>query len=939
MNLRIRKILVLVIPFLALACLQCGEKEGSLDPIIETEPPQYTIASLTVDKSRIEPGEQAEVSVVVTDREGLPVAGHEIEFTVADDFGTIEATKTTDGSGTATATYEAPATTGVAAVTASGDDLLPKTTYIQVGEGMLIVDPATILADGLSTSGVYLMLVDGEGLPVEGAEVTFSLSPDRGMVYPATTETDSTGLAQATYYSAASADDETVTIEADITYEGATYVEFANVYTRGVIMEVDANPAEIPADGVSASMIMVWLKEATSGVPISGAEVTFGTNLGSIGGSAITDQEGFANVYLLSGTIDGMAVVNAVYGGFEKPVYVSFGELNVMLSAPYAKMVADGRSAQMVEATLLTEDNTPVSGVEVDFTTTHGVITKTASTNSRGKAKALLTSAGYSATATVRASFSGTQQSIAVAFEDPVVSLKTSPMTVIASPSNSSLITAYVSFTDGSPVPDSTRVGFATSEGTITNVGLTRSGMATAELRPTGVANHDVEVTAECGNSKASAQAIFVAGDPAEVRVSALPDAIAGGGGSSSTIVAEISDVYGNPVPDGTLVTFSVTGGNGVVTPTVATESGVATARFVPTGGGLATVRACCGTFCADAGVAILADGAGTIFAEPDTAWISVTGTGSGDVATIVAHVYDSHGLPVDNATDVSFNIEYGPGGGEYLDSPGNGYGPVVKQTTGGMASIDVNAGTKPGTVLLSIESGEYAAATTKVGICAGPPDSIFIGIGEFTTNGDGTYSAGVSAIVRDMYNNPVENGTVVYFTLDRSDVGFINPESYTGADYPCLELSGTPIKGVSRACLTYASTSTFETVGISASTSGGIIESREIWSKMYYTLPIIDGEIALQAVPATLDGTAGDSCDIFVTVSDHYIRGIDNATIIFTLEGDGQLTSYMGITDNTGMPITTLVVPPLTEAGKTKVKAKVWMIDVEGEIDITINE
>jgi adhesin/invasin len=934
MNPRMRKILALVIPFLALACLQCGEKEGSLDPIIASEPPQYTIASLTVDKARIEPGEESEITVVVEDRQGTPVAGHEVRFKVAESFGSIDATEATDGTGTATVTYKAPAMTGVAAITVSGEDLLPKTTYIQVGEGILMVYPASILADGLSTAAVYLRLVDGEGFPLEGAEVTFSLSPEQGMVYPATTETDSTGYAEATYYSEPSVGDQTVTIQAEIAYDGTDYAELVNVYTRGVSITVDADPAEIPADGVSASMVMVWLKETTSGTPITGAEVTFGTTLGSIGGYAVTDQEGFANVYLLSGTTPGLAAVGVVYGGFEAVTHVSFGQLSLTLSAPYGKMVADGASSQTVEATLLTEDNTPVSGVEIGFSTSRGVITKTASTNARGKAKAVLTSTNSPGTATVRAGFSSIQQSMTIAFADPVVSVKASPMTVIATPSNSSQITAYASFADATPVPDSTRVRFSTTEGNISSMTLTRSGRATAELRPTGVASSEVTVTASCGNATATAQAMFIADVPARIYASALPDTIAGGGGSFSTIVAEISDVYGNPVADGTLVTFAVTSGNGIVTPTVLSESGVATAQFSPTGGGLATVRVCCGSYCANAGIVILSEAAGTIVADPDTAWISVAGTGTGATANIVAYVFDSHAVPVDNGTEVTFTIEYGPGGGEYLDSPANGYGPVVKQTGGGMASIGVNGGTKPGTILLSITAGDYAATTTKIGIAAGPPDSILLNVGEGSVNGDGTYTFAVAAIVRDVYNNPVENGTAVYFTLDRSDLAFINPEAYTGGQYPCAELEGTRIKGVSRACLTFPSQSSFECVGIHASTAGGEVET-----EFYYILPVIDGEMAMQALPPSVSGTTGDSCDIYVTIGDHYIRGIDNATVVFTVEGEGYVTDYLGVTNSYGMPLTTLVIPPGTEPGTVKVKAKVWMMDIEGEIDITINE
>jgi hypothetical protein len=94
-----------------------------------------------------------------------------------------------------------------------------------------------------------------------------------------------------------------------------------------------------------------------------------------------------------------------------------------------------------------------------------------------------------------------------------------------------------------------------------------------------------------------------------------------------------------------------------------------------------------------------------------------------------------------------------------------------------------------------------------------------------------------------------------------------------------------------------------------------------------------------MQALPPSADGVTGDSCDIYVTIADHYIRGIDNATVVFTVEGPGYVTDYLGVTNSTGMPLTTLVIPPDTEPGVTKVKAKVWMIDVEGEIDVSIYE
>ena len=63
MSPRKRRALALVVIFTTLVCLQCAEKEGPVDPFVETEPPQYTIVSVTPSPARIEPGEEAELEL------------------------------------------------------------------------------------------------------------------------------------------------------------------------------------------------------------------------------------------------------------------------------------------------------------------------------------------------------------------------------------------------------------------------------------------------------------------------------------------------------------------------------------------------------------------------------------------------------------------------------------------------------------------------------------------------------------------------------------------------------------------------------------------------------------------------------------------------------------------------------------------------------------
>jgi hypothetical protein len=245
-----------------------------------------------------------------------------------------------------------------------------------------------------------------------------------------------------------------------------------------------------------------------------------------------------------------------------------------------------------------------------------------------------------------------------------------------------------------------------------------------------------------------------------------------------------------------------------------------------------------------------------------------------------------------------------------------------------------LNSGTQPGTVVLEISSGDVVATAVPVGISAGEPDAIMVSVGDVVRNGDGTYTYAVSAIVRDEFNNPVENGTPIYFTLDESDIGYINPEAPTGGLYPCMELIALPTKGVARACLGYQTESIFEMVTIRATTLGGEVEG------VFETgLPIVSPTLSVEASPASLDGATGGSSLIQVWVWDSYMLYVDNAWLSFSVDGDGYVLPTTASTTDGFPATTTLYVEPGTEGGTITVKAHLWTTDVQGEVTITINE
>jgi adhesin/invasin len=931
MNLTKQRVFALAVVSATLLSVQCSEKEGPIYPYLDTEPPPYVITWVSANPASVPPGEDLDLQVAVTDRDHFAVEGVTVTFET--DFGGLSsATATTDEEGLAGVVYLAPAATGMASVTAVAEGASSTICSIQVGQGALTVTPASILADGFATAAVEVTVTDGDGDPVAGAQVTFST--DLGSIRGASATTDGDGRAEATLVSVASRVDLAGTVQAAISYDRFNHTETAPCAMRGVSVSVGADPVVMPADGISASAVTAWVRETTSGAPVANAQVVFGSTLGAISGPAYTDDNGLATTYLVSSTTPGLATITALYGGIDETTQVTFGSLSLSLTAAETKMVADGTSTQNIVATLLSDSHNPVSGVLIDFTTNYGVVTGSAVTDGRGRATAVLTASTAIAHAYVIASFKGvSKDTVIVAFETPMLALRALPVAVTAKPTNSVNIVAYATFAGGAAVPNGTPVAFSTTQGTITATGLVQSGQATSTLRPNGAADDEVTVRATCGYASATTQVMFVPDEAAKVACQALPDTISGGGTSFSLIEARVTDAYGNPVADGTLVTFSLRAGQGLVSPTGLTSAGIATARFSPTGGGIARVRASCDQAYAEAGIVVLAQIAGAIVASPDTAWISVGDGADRKQAVITAQVYDSYMTPVDEGSEVTFEIKSGPGGGEYLDQPGLGYGPVTKETSGGMASVTVNSGTKAGTLLMTITAGDYVATAVKVGISAGLPDSIFITTGETVTGGDGIYVQAVSAIVRDKYNNPVENGTAVYFTLDRPDIGIINPETATGGLFPCTELSAVGNKGVTHACLKFPTSSMTKAYTIVASC--GQVES-QFPTDIPIVLPV---RIGIEAVPGTVSGVTGGEVTIFASLWDTYELPVEGACIRFVVDGAGTIEPDFGVTDHYGDAFAVLTIPDSTDAGSTKVKVRVCMTDVEEEVEITITE
>ena len=148
---------------------------------------------------------------------------------------------------------------------------------------------------------------------------------------------------------------------------------------------------------------------------------------------------------------------------------------------------------------------------------------------------------------------------------------------------------------------------------------------------------------------------------------------------------------------------------------------------------------------------------------------IAVTGAGATETAALRFIAYDADGRRIDaaNATELSFEIASGPGGGEAIS-------PQTATTDGtGAVIVTLTSGTKAGAVQV-VASGRangraFRSSPVTIVITGGLPDDAHFSVGPARFNVPGYSILGVpttlTAYVGDRYGNPVQPGTSVYFT------------------------------------------------------------------------------------------------------------------------------------------------------------------------------
>ena len=232
------------------------------------------------------------------------------------------------------------------------------------------------------------------------------------------------------------------------------------------------------------------------------------------------------------------------------------------------------------------------------------------------------------------------------------------------------------------------------------------------------------------------------------------------------------------PIPDGTIVNFTIEQGGGIITNSKITQNGIATATYQGgTYGGLVTVKAAVSETVFDTYSFEVAPGdVGSITLDsvsPESRVINVHGTGETNVAQITFAVTDNYGNPVADGKTVFFDLPNPLNGGENLSTS-------EANTLNGLVSVALQSGEVAGPIavraIYSGNEGTSVSTETQITIVSGLPDAKHVSLAAQYLNIGGGVTFGlqdtITTYLGDRYGNVVPDGTSVSFITEGGTIG-----------------------------------------------------------------------------------------------------------------------------------------------------------------------
>jgi uncharacterized repeat protein (TIGR01451 family) len=533
-----------------------------------------------------------------------------------------------------------------------------------------------------------------------------------------------------------------------------------------------------------------------------------------------------------------------------------------------------GGDTSLLRATVRDMYGNPVAnGTAVTFDTNLGgfpTLQNRVRYTTGGVATVNLTSGSVAGTASVTATVDSITANTRVIFTP----LGSRTLTLTANPDvipvggATSIIKAEVVDRFGNWVVDGTVVTFDTTEGTIAPTGVgTFNGKASSVLRSSNVPV-TATVSATAGAASDMTTVRFVPGVP-RVTITASRVSLPVSNTSYITVVAR--DDFGNPVLDGTVVSFTASLGHftdSMISKTFAsTLGGRAFARLHSTQSGASIVEAVVST--QSAAIVITFDPGPPYSIEIGGVEPGII-AGCGGTAIATALVKDRYGNPVADGTVVVFDV-IPQGDADPIDGG---------RTTGGVARAIISSGTVPGPAFVHAWPEGYRGSAFDdfpVVFEAGPPDRL-----EVSAVPPRLIVGGNQATIRvhalDCGGFAVDEGTLVTFTIV-SGGGSLSPPAGGAAGEGSLSPQTTStVNGWAYSALTSPDLTGSATIRVAA----GDLEATVVVE--YIPGPAFD--IVLTAVPLSIPANGVSTSTIGAEVRDRYGNAVaDRTAVSFSTE------------------------------------------------------
>jgi hypothetical protein len=301
---------------------------------------------------------------------------------------------------------------------------------------------------------------------------------------------------------------------------------------------------------------------------------------------------------------------------------------------------------------------------------------------------------------------------------------------------------------------------------------------------------------------------------------------------------------------------------------------------------------------------------------------IMVVGGGGSESTDICARVYDENGVLVQTPYLVTFTLGPNIPEGANLNNAG-----IIDSayTANGEACVSLNSGAAPGpirvTAVLMYDSVSISATAIPVTIATGPPANIEAEYDPLNTMpvGGGYYQTEASAMVYDLWYNPVADSTYIYWTInpiapDTLIEAFVEGVSYTGNP----NLNGDSYSGLAFTTIIYSTDAIGDIGYVTALTfgaDGDTVSVRINEEEGEATMTFVPGTLILSAATTYVDFTAlGASTvqlNITGTLQDYYGNPVNGAPISLNAPGAANIywpavpiANNVGTTDEDGLVI-----------------------------------